>query len=239
MSRTHLKPLRPGLHGPARSTRAGRPARGVSLIFSLITLGVLSLAAVALIRSVDTGATILGNLGFKQDTQMAADEATRLALTWVGPRLNGTTLHSDQVNNGYWSANVPLLDATNSNAANNARAVVDWTGGTTCSAYAAGSFNGGCLPSADAKSLTGGNLPSSVAARYVILRLCESAGDPKIVGCARPIRASTSDSGEKDEVRIGQGQRLTTSTLSEYYRIIVRTQGPRNTVTFTETLVHF
>jgi hypothetical protein len=211
--------------------------QGVSLIFSLITLGVLSLAAVALIRSVDTGALILGNLGFKQDTRLAADEATRLALTWIGPRLNGTTLHATDTASAYWAANVP--DPTNAEGSNNARAVVDWTGGTTCSAYTAGSFDGGCLPSADAKSLAGSNLPGSVAARYVILRLCESAGDPKTVSCARPIRASTSDSGEKDEVRIGQGQRLVTSAVSEYYRVIVRTQGPRNTVTFTETLVHF
>ena len=35
--------------------------RGVSLLFAMITVVALSLAAVAMIRSVDTGTTILGN----------------------------------------------------------------------------------------------------------------------------------------------------------------------------------
>lgn len=60
--------------------------RGVSLLFAMITVVALSLAAVAMIRSVDTGTTILGNLSFKQDTLLAADEATRLAIKWLDDR---------------------------------------------------------------------------------------------------------------------------------------------------------
>ena len=35
------------------------------------------------------------------------------------------------------------------------------------------------------------------------------------------------------------GGRLTTGQASPYYRIIVRVEGPRNTVSYTESLVHF
>ena len=46
--------------------RALRRQRGVSLIFALMALAVISLAAVALVRSVDTTSLVIGNLGFKQ-----------------------------------------------------------------------------------------------------------------------------------------------------------------------------
>ena len=53
---------------PASGRPRRRAARGASLVFAMITVVALSLAAVALVRSVDTGLNILGNLGFKQDT---------------------------------------------------------------------------------------------------------------------------------------------------------------------------
>ena len=46
--------------------------RGMSLLFTIMTLVVLSLAAVALVRSVDIGALIVGNLAFKQDATAAS-----------------------------------------------------------------------------------------------------------------------------------------------------------------------
>ena len=55
--------------------------RGVSLIFALLALGAMLLAAVALVRAVDSGALVLGNLGFKQDATSAADRATEYART--------------------------------------------------------------------------------------------------------------------------------------------------------------
>ena len=49
---------------PASGRPRRRAARGASLVFAMITVVALSLAAVALVRSVDTGLNILGNLGF-------------------------------------------------------------------------------------------------------------------------------------------------------------------------------
>ncbi len=50
----------------ARRTAARRPQRGVVLFVALIGMVVLSLGAVALLRSVDSGTSIAGNLAFKQ-----------------------------------------------------------------------------------------------------------------------------------------------------------------------------
>jgi hypothetical protein len=227
MIRSPSQPISPSI---ASRTPHRRGLRGVSLVFSLVTLAALSLTAVALIRSVDTGSTILGNLSFKQDTALAADEATRQAN--IGA-------------NGYIASNVPLLDPTGSSA-NTARAVIDWASdpaNPTCSAYPANSYTGGCLPSRAAEQqATGagpGGMANGVTARWVIVRLCASPGDPATVSCARPLVASTGESIERDELGGGgKGRAPPPAALSQYFRIIVRAQGGRKTVTYTETILH-
>lgn len=229
----------------ARRAPHPRGLRGVSLVFSLITLAALSLAAVALIRSVDTGSTILGNLSFKQDTALAADEATRQAILWLNANRASATLQGNIGDRGYVASNVSVLDPTGSST-NTARAVVDWTSdptNPTCSAYPANSYTGGCLPSFAAEQQAAGAGPggmaNGVSARWVIVRLCASPGDPATISCARPLVATSGDSIERDEIRSGGGGRPTLETLSQYFRVIVRAQGGRKTVTYTETIVHF
>ena len=51
--------------------------------------------------------------------------------------------------------------------------------------------------------------------------------------------ASSTVSGERNQLTSSSSTRLGSSTVTEYYRIIVRTEGVRDTVSFTETLVHF
>lgn len=54
--------------------------RGVVLFFALVALVALSLAAVALIRSVDTSTLIAGNLAFKQDATRTGDQVVDSAI---------------------------------------------------------------------------------------------------------------------------------------------------------------
>ena len=208
--------------------------RGVSLVFSLITLVALSLAAVALIRSVDTGATILGNLSFKQDTLMAADEATRQAIAWLDNNRAGTALYTSIQDQGYSAATVAELDPAGtrpSTAANYAqRVLIDWDM-NNCGGYA------NCVkPLATALSVG----PASVQARWYIVRVCNTAGDPSLptVACARPITASTAPTAEKGEMNYTD-PKLQQVLLTQYFRVIVRARGGRNTTSVTETLVHF
>ncbi len=57
--------------------------RGVVLFFALISLLALMLAAVALIRSVDTSTMIAGNLAFKQAATTSGDAGTENAINWL------------------------------------------------------------------------------------------------------------------------------------------------------------
>ena len=57
--------------------------RGVVLFFALVALLAIMLAAVALIRSVDTSTMIAGNLAFKQAATTSADAGTEAAISWL------------------------------------------------------------------------------------------------------------------------------------------------------------
>ncbi|MGY0193580.1 pilus assembly PilX family protein [Leptothrix sp. BB-4] len=228
---THAK-TRPS--HPVRTRLRHAAQRGVSLVFSLITLVALSLAAVALIRSVDTGATILGNLSFKQDTLLAADEATRQAIAWLDNNRGGTTLHASIEAQGYSAASVADLDPAGIRPSTNARyaqrVLIDWDM-NNCGGFA------NCVkPLATALSVG----PNAVQARWYIVRVCSNAGDPTLstVACARPITASTAPTAEKGEMNYTD-PKLQQVVLSQYFRVIVRARGGRNTTSVTETLVHF
>ena len=215
---------------PARLRAAAQ--RGASLLFALITVAGLSLASVALIRSVDTGTGILGNLGFKQDSLLASDEATRQALTWLGNNIAGATLHNSIVAQGYVAQHLPLLDPTGSRV-DAARTVIDWAD-KPCSSYASGTYAACLAP------LTLPVLDNGVKAQYVILRLCSGPGDANSVSlvCSKPLASAAAVTGERGEISAQNTGRIASSVLVQYFRVIVRTQGARQTVSTTETLVH-
>jgi type IV pilus assembly protein PilX len=71
-----MKSFRPS-SGVSNSTLVGQ--RGVVLFIALIVMVAMSLAAVALIRSVDTTAQIIGNLAFRQASVLPANSAVELA----------------------------------------------------------------------------------------------------------------------------------------------------------------
>lgn len=87
---------------------------GVVLFFALIALVAMSLAAVALIRSVDTNSLIAGNLSFKQSTMFSSDRGVEVAMNWVVTHV--TALEADNTVNGYYATNaanpIALVDAS-------------------------------------------------------------------------------------------------------------------------------
>lgn len=221
-----------------------RVQRGVSLVFALITIVALSLAAVALIRSVDSGTLILGNLGFKQDTQLAADDGARVAIKWVAENVAATTLHSDVRDRGYYASTYMPLDATGTSlTGNNARTLIDWDGDGTCSGVASGTY-ATCLKASTALTvdLANPSLPG-VTVRYAIFRLCSGAGDPNASGstlhCAKPLNVSSDEGSDRGSLNYSKNERFGSTGVPQYFRILVRARGQRETVTYTETLVHF
>ena len=205
--------------------------RGVSLIFALIALVVVSLAAVALVRSVDTSSLVIGNLGFKQDATSAASQAAEAAVAYINANV-GTNLQTDQAASGYYASSRDTLDMTGQASTNNNRTVVDWNGSGSCSLYPVGSFSNCVKPSAEI-SLNGG----ANTARYVITRLCATEGAPSAVDCAAPIGSKLTGGGNKGAQGYGGGTIETIVSNSQYYRIVVRATSARGTVSFTETMV--
>lgn len=84
--------------------------RGAVLFFALIALVVMTLAAVALIRSVDTNTLIAGNLAFKQSATSSGDGGVEAAVTWLTN--NAATLDSSNAAAGYYNS-VNQLPAMN------------------------------------------------------------------------------------------------------------------------------
>lgn len=208
--------------------------RGASLLFAMITVVALSLAAVAMIRSVDTGTTILGNLSFKQDTLLATDEATRLAIQWLDERqqTDPEGLNLTQRDLGYWAHLVPGLDPA-STSLSPQRVAIDWNNDSCRSQRGPNPVD--CLK---ARELT---LANQVTARYLIVRLCSEAGSSTAGNnqCPRPPNTTRPRTKEQGEINSQNAVRIGSSSAAEYYRIVVRAQGARNTVSTTETLVHF
>ncbi len=205
--------------------------RGVSLVFALIALVVISLAAVALVRSVDTSSLVIGNLGFKQDATSAASQAAESAVAYLNANV-GATLNTDQAGAGYYASSRDTLDMTGQGSTSNTRAVVDWTGTGNCALYAAGSFGNCVSPSAEI-SLNGG----ANTARFIITRLCVSEGAPAAIDCAVPTGSALTGGGNKAAQSYKDGKAQTVVVNSQYYRIVVRATSARGTVSFTETMV--
>lgn len=214
----------------AKTFNAARQQRGLSLLFAMMALVVISLAAVALVRSVDTGSLVIGNLGFKQDATVAAGDAAEQAITWINANA-GATLQNDVVAQGYYAASRSSLDVTGQGSSLATRAVVDWDG-NGCATYGAGTW-GTCVQASPEISLNGG----SNRARFVITRLCSAVGAPAAVDCAAPLGSALTSGGNMGEVNYKARNLSVPVANLQYYRIVVRVQGPRGTVAFTETIV--
>lgn len=203
--------------------------QGVVLLIALIVLVAMTLAGLALVRSVDTGNVVAGNLAFKQTATLAADAGTEAAINFLMP-LNGTAdTYTDKPTSGYYATSQDTLDLTG--ASNDpSRALVDWDN-NNCNGVAASA----CVKASDTivDAATGNTV------RYIINRLCQSTGDSNSASnsCVT-YTAVGSSSPKRGEFKYGDDKRFE-PLPAVYYRITSRVKGPRNTVSFVQTLVHF
>ena len=221
------------MHYRSLSSKLRRVQEGATLLFALMALVILGFAAVALTRSVDTGTLIMGNLSFKQDTLFAGNSGTEQAIAWLGANISGNSLDNDQPANGYYSSSLEKLDATgNKTSAANQLQLVNWDG--NCMGAVSGTYST-CtiLPFTSPTQINRNKV------QWVIARLCSTPNGPASGAnlCARPAIISTSTNSERGELR--GGGRISSATSSPYFRVIVRIEGPRNTVSYTESMIHF
>jgi type IV pilus assembly protein PilX len=198
--------------------------RGVVLFFALIALVVMSLAAVALIRSVDTSTLIAGNLAFKQaattsgdagvESAIAAMAAMQTAMDVAGSKLfidPAAALNVTVAANGFYSSSVtPALDLSDP---------AIWV---------------------NASSKLVGIDASGNTIRYIIQRMCRNPDSlPLTTNCM--LSAPIPDTNQKT-VPLPQEQCIgadcPTAGQVPQYRITSRTEGPANTVSYVQTIVY-
>jgi type IV pilus assembly protein PilX len=89
--------------GRSRWPGLPRRERGIIVFVALIALVVMMVAGIALMRSVDTGNLIAGNLAFRQRAVHSADAGVELARQWLVNNNTGTMLYADLAANGYYA----------------------------------------------------------------------------------------------------------------------------------------
>jgi hypothetical protein len=212
--------------------------RGASLLFALITLVALALAASALVRSVDTGAVVMGNLGAKKATAIAADRATQQAIKFLAVDMTEATRLNDAPNLGYYATSKEDYDITGFDGSDPSRKLVNWDVDGSC-AYAT---SGTCDPQTRPSDSFWVDQTARLEARWLITRLCGTAGiDAKKTSnnnCAVALKASVMKDTTAGAPNQSTGGGFQLQNQQPFYRIVVRVKGPRNAVTYTETIVN-
>ena len=127
--------------------------KGLVLFVALIALVAMSLAAAALIRSVDTSTLVAGNLAFKQSATMSADTSITIASDYIGTQVGTGALENPIPADGYY-ATANTLDYSSA---------ATWTNANSAPA--------------------GGIDTSGNTVRYVIERICRDAGPANADNC--------------------------------------------------------
>lgn len=191
------------------------------LFITLIALVAMTLAAVALVRSVDTGTIVAGNLGFKQSAVISADSGLEAARKFM--MTSGTTLAIDRPNDGYYATRQDSVDMTGNRTPSVQADNVDWDGSNAAAASKAFKVNGGTPDNA-------GNTIS-----YVIHRMCDLPGGINEPGQA--CATSTLDMGGSTKDAPDYSKYGLSSAKLVYYRVTSRVAGPRNTVTYVQSML--
>ncbi|MCB4809849.1 hypothetical protein LG204_00795 [Methylovorus menthalis] len=194
--------------------------RGVVLFLALIFLVAMTLAGVALVRSVDTGNIIAGNVAFKKSALMSSDRGVQTAYQWLSA--NQPSLTSDSPGNGYFSS-------------------VPDNGGSPGSTLAVWNDRNWIAESAWTQAVTLSSDGAGNTTQYVIQRMCKLASvafDPtggngqicikRTIADGNPQNAGGSEGGG------GGGY---TGAYMVYYRVTTRVKGPRNAVSITQSTV--
>jgi type IV pilus assembly protein PilX len=197
---------------PSRSFKSRTRQSGVVLFVALIVLVAMTLAALALMRSVDSANIIAGNLAFQEAATHSADTGVEAATAWLQANNTGSTLDADDPTNGY--------------AANGSASTRSPAAGQSWDLYWSNS-----LAARSYQAFAQDSAGNSV--NYVIDRLCNSAGSKTGGASCVASPAVQTATGNAEEA----GQIPLNAPSVVYYRITVRVSGPRNTVSYVQSVV--
>jgi type IV pilus assembly protein PilX len=206
--------------------------QGIVLFIALIALVVMSLAAAALIRSVDTNTKIAGNLSFKQSALTSADRGVETAINWLQAQ-SLTNLNTTKAAQAYFAVYGDLdANGTKDSKVGNLDEAQTLKNAATWSAYSAVATGTG---------ITGGKEDDSKnTIRYIIERMCELTGEPAKDTTNRCLFGTAVSGGDSqgDADQEGIQIRGNGDSINPMYRVTVRVTGPQNTESYTQVYVY-
>lgn len=206
-------------HGKVRSVRT---QGGIVLIFALIVLVIMTLAAISLFRSTSSSNVIAGNLAFQQASTTSGDQGVESAIVWLENNnqqvststgtacsTGSSVLACDQAARGYYATRQ------------------DPPSGKSWPDYWASFVSGGGTPVQLATDAAGNTVS------YFIQRMCSGPGDSTSSSISCSSSPAALDCGNQTSA---PGLTLN-CPVQVYYRVTVRIDGPRNTSSYTQAMV--
>jgi len=197
---------------PSRPAATRRAQSGVVLFIALIVMVAMSIAGIALVRSVDTGLSVIGNLGFRQASVPPSTWAVENAIHAMF-EAKAIDLDKKDLTNNYFPFRYEIKYT---GAKEDGTGVPFHLQGESPSNY----------PGTFQKTTDGaGN-----TVRYVIERMCLDEGPATAANCdmspPKKSEATTAMELEKPElVRV------------PFYRVTIRIDGPNSTTTFAQAML--
>ncbi len=199
---------------------ARRSQHGIVLIIALVVMVAMSLAALGLVRSVDTTTAIVGNLALRQaavlPANLAVEAASAALFTDASP--TGTVTVADK------SADVPAQNyfaslQPGADVRGVPKLLQTKDEGVARVLWANGQWN---TPPA--------NPGEEFEVRYVIERMCRSPGPATTNNCEMmpPKQSPGTTVGDSGQPVLPQ---------IPFYRVTVRVDGPKNTTTFLQAML--
>ncbi|PPC87612.1 MAG: hypothetical protein CTY37_03215 [Methylotenera sp.] len=195
---------------------------GVVLFLAMIALVVMSLAAVALIRSVDTNSMITGNLAYKQTATVSSSYGIESMVDTLGPQALTYGDANDEPN-GYYAL-CSRFDGASTDRCSGGNLTLDasWDPGTTSRLATGTGINAG-------RDAYGNTI------QYIVERMCHQVGTPTKLACLQA--GSDLDNGSKNVLNEPTAGAPTTAADLPLYRVTVRITGPKNTISYVQAFI--
>jgi len=189
--------------------------RGVVLFLALIALVAMSLAAAALVRSVDSGVLVAGNLAFKQSAILSAETGIAKAYKYI---TDNSSILNTQESGGYYAAFNDSINLTANST---------WTAANSIAVIK------------DIDDLSGNET------RYIVQRMCRETNVAKTEKAQKCLTgtgdAAPSSKGGKSEGGGAGGGGYDFDTGGDdavVYRVTVRVTGPKNTFSYLQAFIY-
>lgn len=202
--------------------------QGIVLFIALIALVVMSLAAAALIRNVDTNTAIAGNLSLRQSALISSSRGVESALEWLETQSNASldALNGTMKANGYYAV-YGNLDGSGVDLTVSA----DLRNDATWSSYGAAATGTGIT--------AGKETTSKNTINYIIERMCSKATKPSNDKDNKCLLGQSSAGGGSQGVKSAEGAgAIINGGESPIYRITVRVIGPKNTQSYSQVYAY-